>query len=80
MISWITPVSYQLRANARASDQLRASRATGIQSTADLHLHANPQQSPAFFFFVRWECIMNHNTSPRLYYMGPAFMREAVRM
>ena len=23
---------------------------------------------------------MNHNTSPRLYYMGPAFMREAVRM
>ncbi len=36
--------------------------------------------SHTFFFFVRWECIMNHNTSPRLYYMGPAFMREAVRM
>ena len=38
MISWITPVSYQLRANARASDQLRATRATRIQSTADPHL------------------------------------------
>ena len=35
MISWITPVSYQLRANARASDQLRATRAQRIQSTAE---------------------------------------------
>ena len=38
MISWITPVTYQLRANARASDQLRATRATRIQSTADPYL------------------------------------------